>query len=215
MKSNYFDLENTFFQDVPVDRLAKFISRLDFYRKIKNLRGEVIECGVFKGNSLMQFLKIRSIEENFFSRKIFAFDTFNKFPRENFCVDAKQFNKFVSEAGDMSISKKDLMNKINNLSLNNNITLIEGNILQTLPKFVSENPHIKVALLHVDVDLFEVTKTVLQNLFPLVVSGGIVILDDYGAFPGANKAIDDFFKGKKYKIKQTNSSNCISYITKK
>ena len=34
MKSNYFDLENTFFQDVPVDRLAKFISRLDLYRKI-------------------------------------------------------------------------------------------------------------------------------------------------------------------------------------
>lgn len=215
MKHDYFDMENTFFHEVPIERLAKFISRLDLYRKIKNLRGEVVECGVFKGNSLMQFIKIRSIEENFFSRKIYAFDTFDKFPREDLIYDEKHLNNFISEAGEMSISKKNLQKKFTDLSLNKNISLIEGNILNTLPIFVADNPQIKISLLHVDVDLYEVTKTVLNNLFPLVVSGGIVILDDYGAFPGANKAIDEYFNGKNYKIKQTSSGNCISYITKK
>ena len=39
-----------------------------------------------------------------------------------------------------------------------------------------------------------------RKLFPNVVSGGVIILDDYGAFPGANKAIEEFLKIKNIKL---------------
>ena len=68
--------------------------------------------------------------------------------------------------------------------------------------------------MHIDVDLYEPTKVSLENFFPHVVKGGIVILDDYGAFPGANKAIEDYLKSKNYKIEQLRFSNSISFITK-
>ena len=66
--------------NVKPKRLSKFITRLDLYRKIMNLRGEVVECGIFKAVSFMQFVKIRSILENDFSRKIIGLDTFGTFP---------------------------------------------------------------------------------------------------------------------------------------
>ena len=88
------------------------------------------------------------------------------------------------------------------------------NILKTVPKFVKSNKQIRISLLHIDVDLYDATKVSLENLFPCVVKGGIVILDDYGAFPGANKAIEEYFKDKKYKIEQLRFSNSVSFITK-
>ena len=64
------------------------------------------------------------------------------------------------------------------------------------------------------VDLYEPTKVCIDSFFPHVVKGGIVILDDYGAFPGANKAIEEFIDNKNYRVEQLRYSNSISFITK-
>ena len=76
------------------------------------------------------------------------------------------------------------------------IELIEGDITQTVPDYVSEHPELKIALLNLDVDIFEPTVTILENLYPKIVSGGIIILGDYGRFPGETKAVNEFFKNK-------------------
>jgi hypothetical protein len=67
--------------------------------------------------------------------------------------------------------------------------------------------------LHIDVDLYEPTKHVLEKLYHRVSKGGIIIFDDYGAFAGTNKAVDDFFKGTK-EILKLPYSNAIAYIVK-
>ena len=69
---------------------------------------------------------------------------------------------------------------------------------------------IRIALLHIDVDLYKPTKTCLEYFYPHIVKGGIIILDDYGAFPGANKAVEEFFADKNYRVEQLNFSNSIS-----
>ena len=51
---NHFFYENNFYLTAPVNRISKFITHLDLFRKISNLRGEIIECGVFKGNSIFK-----------------------------------------------------------------------------------------------------------------------------------------------------------------
>ena len=60
---NHFFYENNFYLTAPVNRISKFITHLDLFRKISNLRGEIIECGVFKGNSLMRWIKFRALIE--------------------------------------------------------------------------------------------------------------------------------------------------------
>jgi hypothetical protein len=212
--SEDLNLENEFYISVTPKRLSKLITRLDLYRQIVDLRGEIVECGVFKGVSLMQFIKIRSIIENNFARKIIGFDTFGDFPEAKNDDDKIVLKKFVLEAGKNSITKKDLTNALLKLNLNENIELIEGNILRTAKNYVKKNPGIKISLLHIDVDLYNSTKCALETFYPLVVKNGIIILDDYGAFPGANKAIEEYFSENSIPIKQLRSSNAISYIVK-
>ena len=211
---DHFDYENKFYITAPVSRYSKFITHLDLFRKSCKLRGEIVECGVFKGNSLMRWIKLRSLLENSFSRKIYGFDTFWKFPKASIKEEELQRKKFLEEAGNTSVKKRDFLNYLKKLNLYENVFLIEGDIIKTVPKFINNNNSIRISLLHIDVDLFEPTKISLEYFFPKVVKGGIVILDDYGAFPGANKAIEDYFEKSNYKIEQFHFSNSVSFLTK-
>lgn len=67
--------------------------------------------------------------------------------------------------------------------------------------------------MHIDVYLYEPTKVILEKLYSRVTKGGIIVLDDYGAFAGTNKAVDDFFENK-LEINKLPYSKAISYIVK-
>lgn len=209
-----YQIENNFYFQTPPQRMAKLLAHYELYKKILPLKGEIIEGGVFKGTSLIRFAKLRTILENSFSRKIFAFDVFGNFPNTNLDLDQNLKNKFIEESkpSDKEISIEEIKNKLTNLNLFENIELVKGDITQTIPEFTEKNPEIKIALLHIDVDLFEATETLLKYLWPRVVKGGIVILDDYGYFAGANKAIEDFFP--EVQIKKIRFSHTPSYIIK-
>ena len=72
------------------------------------------------------------------------------------------------------------------------IHLVEGDVLRTLP---SEAPE-RIALLRLDTDWYESTRHELEQLYPRLVKGGVLLLDDYGHFTGAKKAVDEFFSKK-------------------
>ena len=210
----HFDYENAYMLSAPVERIGKLISRVELFNKIKNIPGAIIECGVFKGSSLSQFVKLRALYGHSSSKKIIAFDTFGKFPEKCNIDDRKYLKSFLSEAGDQSIDENELLEIFKQLGVDKNLDLIKGNILKTLPKFIEKNKHLKISLLHIDVDTYDPTKICLEILYPHVVKNGVIILDDYGAFPGANKAIDEFFKNKPNTIKTLPYSNNISYVIK-
>ena len=52
----------------------------------------------------------------------------------------------------------------------------------------------KISFLRLDTDSYSTTKLQLEILFPKLVSGGVLHIDDYGFFPGVRKAVDDYFK---------------------
>ena len=71
-----------------------------------------------------------------------------------------------------------------------NIKYIEGKVEDTL----SQSKPKSIALLRLDTDWYESTKIELEKLYPLLVDGGILIIDDYGHFQGAKKAVDEYFR---------------------
>ena len=75
--------------------------------------------------------------------------------------------------------------------------LVEGDVMKTIPRFAEENPGIRISLLHLDADLYAPTKVALECLYPLILKGGIVVLDEYGcrAWPGESEAADCFLSG--------------------
>lgn len=97
----------------------------------------------------------------------------------------------------------------------NNYKLVKGNILDTLPQYFKENPHTKVAVLHVDTDVYGPAIVALEEIWDRMVKGGVIIFDDYGTFPGETKAVDDFFRGKNVEIKKLTTSHKIpAYVVK-
>jgi len=209
-----FEYENGFYATADPSRFSKFMTHLEFFKQTSTVRGEIVEFGVFKGNSFFRWIKFRDLLEQTSSRKVIGFDTFGDFPEAGYNKDIKKREAFVKETGGgKSITLEELNNLLDAQNLNKNVEVIKGNILLTLDKYLEENPHLKISLLHIDVDLYEPTKYILEKLFDKVAKGGIIIFDDYGAFAGANKAIDDFFDNK-VEIKKLPYSNAISYMVK-
>ena len=173
-------------------RISKLINHYELYKKIVSLKGDIIVCGVFKGNSLIRFLTFREILENSLSRKIYGFDVFGKFPKANNKFDKKflkKWNKNVSKGIEF-----EELNKIIKKKGFSNFKLEKGDITKTIPNLIKNQPKLKIALLHLDMDIYESTKFALDKLFEFVVKGGLILIDDYKHVYGATKATNEFLK---------------------
>lgn len=209
-----FEYENGFYATADASRFSKFITHLEFFKQTSNVRGEIVEFGIFKGNSFFRWIKFRELLEQTNSRKIIGFDIFGDFPEAHFEEDKAKRDAFVTETnGGKSISLNEINHLLDQQGLNKNVDIIKGDILVTLNDYLDKNPHLKISLLHIDVDLYEPTKHILEKLFDKVTKGGIIIFDDYGAFAGTNKAVDDFFDNN-VEVKKLSFSHAISYIVK-
>ena len=62
-----------------------------------------------------------------------------------------------------------------------------------LPEFLNANAEKKAALVHIDVDVYEPTKSILEHMVDRVVPGGLILFDDYGTAEGETRAVDEFF----------------------
>jgi len=205
-----WDSENIFYLKTDVTRISKLIYHYEIYKKISNLPGDVIECGVFKGVSLIRFLTFRENLENNYSRKIYGFDAFGKFPKAK---NDKETNKLIVPFGN-GISKDELEEILNKKNFKN-FELIKGDIRKTLPEFIKKKSELKISLLHLDMDIYEPTKFALTKLFNKVVRGGVILIDDYNAVPGATKAIDEFLKKhKSLKIEKLSFYKLPAFIKK-
>lgn len=209
-----FKFENNFYLSCENSRLGKILSHYEFFKLIKDLPGAIIDCGVFKGTSLVRFAGFRDLLGNTNSHKIIGFDTFEDFPETEFEEDKKFRERFMANAGGSSISKDQLELVLERKGVNQNIVLVAGDINQTVPEYVKNNPSLKISLLNLDTDIYEPAVTILEHFYPRLVKGGILLLDDYGEFPGETKAVDDYFSGKDIVIKKSPFSMTPCYIVK-
>ena len=187
-----WDAENSYFLNADNSRLAKVLSQYEIYKEILGVPGQVIECGVYKGASLMRLTQFRRFLENDEARSIIAFDAFGKFPHsENRLSSDTSFIENFEATGGLGISKADLQTCITRRTISN-VMLNEGNVFDTVPEFLERTPNTKIALLHLDLDVYDATKFCLENFFPLMSQGGVIMIDDYSSVEGATKAVDEF-----------------------
>ena len=213
-KNQVWNAENIFYLKSNTERISKLIYQYEIYKKIVEIPGDIIECGVYKGASLIRFLTFRDILENYNSRKVWGFDIFGKFPKKNLDKFDKAFVKYFEKEGGSGINLDEL-NQILKEKKFSNFELIKGPIEKTLPIFCKKNLSKKIALLHLDLDVYEPTKLSLNILYKNISKGGIILIDDYNQVIGANKAIDEFLNlHKNLKIKKLNFLYAPSYIVK-
>ena len=193
---------------------AKVFALIEIFLKIKHLPGSIVECGVFKGQSFFLFQKLLDVYCPGDSlKKLIGFDTFRGLTslskedgkkdlnRDKFKggFNAKNFEKIFFNL--LEVHQSDSM-----LPRFQRMQLIKGDVNKTLPKYIKKNPGLRISLLNLDLDLYKPTLSALKFLYPKVVNGGIVILDEYAmeTFPGESKAFEDFFKRNNIQLKKFN-----------
>jgi len=206
-----FEYENNFYLTCEITRLNKVLAHYELFKMTSDIPGDIIECGVFKGVSLIRFAIYRYLFENEFLRKIVGFDVFGEFPGTKYKEDLKYIKNFIARAGSQSISIEQLYRVFIKKGIHN-FELIKGDVTNTIPKYIKENPHLKISLLNLDTDFYEPAETILKCLFPRISKGGILILDNYGIQPGETRAADDYFKDKNIRIKKLLFTNAPSYV---
>jgi len=209
---------------VPAERMNRLISHYQAMTMVKNIPGEIVECGVFKGESLLRFAHFRDILGTQSSSKIIAFDNFNDiYPDTSYDVDQAQRQHWMETAGSSSIST-DQLDKVLKKKNITNYELIAGDITKTVPEYVSKNKGLKIALLNIDCDFTEPTFTSLKYFWDHMSVGGIILLDNYGgwgtsdlSYHGDTKGTDDFIQTleNKPQILKFNYVDRPCYIIKK
>ena len=187
-----FEAENYFYQHCHPSRISKFLAHAKLYELSLSLPGHFAEAGVFKGSSFCRFRKLGRLFHPDHVRRFIGFDVFGDFPAAKYEPDVSVLEALLATAGSQGVSRSELFELLEAQGLAENVELIEGDICQTLPEYLNSHQEMSFAIINIDVDLYEPTKIALQTLFPRVVRGGVVILDDYEAFPGAKKAVDDY-----------------------
>ena len=182
--------ENSFYLKASPERLSKFIAHYETFKKIKNIKGDVVECGVFRGASLTRFVNFDKIFKS--KKKFFAFDAFGQFPKSGSKND-KSFSKVHDKKIGYGIEKKDL-NYFLKRNKANNFELIKGDVFDTLEIYSKSKR--KISLLHLDLDVYQASKFVLEKLYPLIVKKGVILIDDYNHISNTTKAIREFLKKK-------------------
>ena len=215
-ENKMWDSYNNLLLSEDISRLRKIISRYELFKKTLNVPGDIIECGVFKGVSFLFWLKCLKIYLPNSNKKVVGFDMFSGFPKNLKKIEKKSAKKYVKKSDFNGIDPKKLSKLAEKILPNNKHDLIKGNIINTSKSYVKKNYGFKISLLHLDLDTYHGTKSALQNFFPYLSKGGIIILDEYGSRGwGETQAVDEFFKDKKYKVEMLDNTNSpTGYITK-
>lgn len=184
------EAENCFYLRGSTGRMGKLLAHFELYRQIADLPGAVVELGVYKGASLMRFAMFRDLIEHQTSREIHGFDAFGAFPRYGVdnADDRAFIEQFEDERGE-GIARDTLEALFADKAIGN-VHLHQGNILATLPDLLARKPELRIALLHLDMDVFEPTAFALEHLVAHMVPGGLIVFDDYGMVAGATRAAE-------------------------
>ncbi len=164
------------------------------------LQGAIVECGVWRGGSMMAVAEtlLRLGEQD---RPLYLFDTFEGMTspsQHDIDFEGKSASDLLhaqDREDPLSVWCVSPMDEVRqNMQStgypSNQVHFVRGKVEQTLP---DEAPP-RIAILRLDTDWYASTRHEMEHLFPRLVPGGVLIIDDYGHWNGARRAVDEYFQ---------------------
>ena len=177
-----------------VERIYALIQAVRYLSK-RAVAGSIVECGVWKGGSMAAVARTL-VHLNDLDRDLYLFDTFEGMSRPT----SEDVDYSGGHASD--ILRKDPRYYCNDAPLESvkkvlydtgypmgKIHFVKGNVEDTLPRHAPAS----LSLLRLDTDWYTSTKHELVHLFPVLSSGGVLVIDDYGHWKGSRQACDEYF----------------------
>jgi O-methyltransferase len=182
------------------ERMVSLIRAVQYLER-NRIPGAFVECGVWRGGSVMAIAKTL-IAAGTSDRHLFLFDTYCGLP------NAAHVDVDIGGRSAAELQRRPVPEQIEsgilcrcpievaqeNLSSTGyprqKLHFVEGRVEDTVPRHAPS----RIALLRLDTDWYESTRHELIHLFPRLSSGGILIIDDYGHWHGARLAVDEYFE---------------------
>lgn len=201
----------------PRFNLARFLAHYELFKQIVEVPGVIVDLGVYRGASTFTWAKLCEIFcPTDVRKRVYGFDTFEGFPgisvedgpenREHEVVEGGYFGGATVER-DLALAQA-AMNQDRHLRHIDRIELVKGDACKTIPRFVAEKGDgLRIALLNLDLDLYEPTRVALEQFVPHMSPGGLIVLDEYAVdtFGGETKAVDEYFErrfGKRPRVQK-------------
>ena len=170
------------------------------YVVASEVAGDVVECGVWRGGSCM-LVALAFLERSNTERRIVLYDTFEGHPKPDAEMDVDlwgnravdEWQRYAFEGRPWGDASLDEVHR--NLEATGypreKLVFVKGLVEETVPQNLPD----KIAILRLDTDWYESTRVELFHLYPRLVPGGVLIVDDYGHYKGQRKAVDEYFRG--------------------
>jgi O-methyltransferase len=184
------------------ERIASLCNAVNYIVKNK-VKGDFVECGVWRGGSTMAAIDTL-IKNGDTGREIYLYDTF-----EGMSEPTELDKVITGTTADelMTTTERDdptsvwCYSALDEVQQNvgalkypeKKVHYVKGKVEDTIPGTLPG----KIALLRLDTDFYESTAHELKHLYPLLVPGGVIIIDDYGHWEGARKAVDEYIEAEK------------------
>jgi hypothetical protein len=216
---NHFN-DFIFSNDIKI--LGKLLHRYDFFCKTKDLPGDIVEVGVFKGSGMATFSKFLDIYCPNSNKKIIGFDIFDpensdKILKKYNTIDNENMNLVYSRVESNDRTLESVNNKLEKMCLDKKYILVEGDVEDTIPDFLEKNPGFRISYLYIDVDIERPTYIALKYFWDRILPGGIIVFDEYEYHKFSESGgVDLFLKENKIKfnLKSTNFMAPTSYLVK-
>lgn len=179
-------------------RIAALVDAVS-YLVAERFEGDFVECGVWKGGSVMAAaLTLDRLGDR--ERDLYLFDTFAGMPEpgaedvsspyDGYSLHKRWRRHDKAEKEWAGIPVETVRaNVVSTGYPADRVRCVVGMVEDTIP---AEAPE-RIALLRLDTDWYSSTKHELEQLYPRLVEGGVLIVDDYGHYEGARHAVDEYF----------------------
>ena len=184
------------------ERILAVCNAVEYLAKNK-IVGDFVECGVWRGGSMAAAAKTL-VHVGTTDRQLWMYDTYDGMSEpteEDVDYLGHTAEKLLNEQDRddaMSVWCCSPLDQVKQTMTQteypiDQVRFIEGKVEDTLPHTTPE----KIAMLRLDTDWYESTRCELEHLFPKLVPGGVLIVDDYGHWEGCRRAVDEYFQKNK------------------
>ncbi len=206
----------------PRQNVGRFLAQWEVWKVVLPVHGSVVECGVAFGGGLSAWAHFAAITEPYnHTRRVIGFDTFEGFP--GMAEEDAGAESGLAYAGGMATPVYDELLSLTRVHDQNRpvghiprVELVKGDACETIPQYVKDNPHLVVALLVMDFDIYKPTVEALRTLVPRMPVGGVIVFDEVNCkdWPGETQAVVDCGLLDKLRLRRVTMTSTLSYAVK-
>ena len=211
-----YDAFNEFIFSSDRKLYSKLISKYCFADLTKNIPGDIVELGVFKGSGIVAWLKALELS-SVNHKKALGFDFFDdKGLLESINTEDKEvMRSLFTDRGFDPKGYDAVLGKLLIDAKFNNFELIKGHVTETVPVYLEKNPGFRASIINFEMDIEEPTEFCLDLLWPRVCRGGVLIFDEYAINEWTeSNAVDRFCEKHQLELKSTPYFAPSAYLVK-